>query len=199
MPPKLADDQMKIACQQILLSDAAVFSVQWFEIPARYASEVSAAWLLARYFSVVKKCTCQLVQPIQSSAGVQFRVRGTSLVLLSFHSPQYRAQAGFDEVQLRICGGLLVQAKARDRGCFSLTSAPHEGKLRITVQLSDYCPLLLGSANPSGLRKTLYRITQAFIHKVVTVRYLSSLYRELTGRRLRARVNAVQVRQGVET
>ena len=48
------------------------------------------------------------------------------------------------------------------------------------------------------MRRLLYQLTQAYFHKVVTVRYLSSLYRELTGVKPRAGVKKVQVREGTE-
>jgi hypothetical protein len=190
---------LEVACQQILLTDASVYSVQWLDLPARYASQVTASLLLDRYLEFVRNATWHLIRPTVTGEGVQFRLLSTPLALLSFSPPQYHALEGGEEVQLSVCGGFLVQTGECDRGRFSLHSVPHEGGVRITVQLSDYCPLLLGSRTPSMIRKLLYRLTQAYIHKVVTVRYLSRLYRDLTGLKIRHIVKKVQVREGLET
>jgi hypothetical protein len=68
--------------------------------------------------------------------------------------------------------------------------------VRIGLRLSDYCPLLLGSRTPSLLHKWFYRLTQAAIHKIVTVRFLVRLYRERAGKNACCRVVRVNVRDG---
>jgi len=190
---------LEVACQQILLTDASVYSVQWLDLPARYTSQVTASLLLERYLDFVREFTCHLIRPTVTEDGVEFRLLATSLSLLSFSAPQYEAREGGEEVHLGICGGFLVQAGECDRGMFSLLLAPHQEGVRITVQLSDYCPLLLGSRAPSRTRKLLYRVTQAYIHKVVTVRYLARLFHDLTGVKTRPKVKKVQVREGTQT
>ncbi|GFO57585.1 hypothetical protein GMSM_45920 [Geomonas sp. Red276] len=67
------------------------------------------------------------------------------------------------------------------------------------MKLSDYCPLLLGSNKPSLWRKWLYRFTQAYIHKIVTVRFLAMVYRSTTGKGVRKGVVNIVVRQGKAT
>jgi hypothetical protein len=197
--PECGQRDLEVACQQILLTDASVYSVQWLDLPARFVPRVTASLLLEHYFKVVRECTYTLIRPTVIGEGVQFRIVGTSLSLLSFSPAQFTTDDGAEIVELCICGGILVQAGECDRGRFSLISAASDDGVRVTVQLSDYCPLLLGSRTPSKMRKHLYRLTQAYIHKVVTVRYLSSLYHELTGMKLRAKVKKVQVREGTET
>jgi len=66
----------------------------------------------------------------------------------------------------------------------------------VSLQLSEFCPLILGSRSPSRIRFWLYRLTQAAIHRLVTVRFLVMLYREMCGVSARARVVAVKVREG---
>jgi len=199
MTAELQKRDLEVACQQILLSDASVYSVQWLDLPAKYAPQVTAPLLLGRYLEFIRESTCQLIRPTLTRDGVEFRLLATSVALLSFSAPQHVVGEHAEEVCLGICGGVLVQAGECDRGMFSLSSAPHEKGVRITVQLSDYCPLLLGSRTPSLIRKLLYRLTQAYIHKVVTVSYLCRLYRDLTGVKIRTVVKKVQVREGTET
>lgn len=198
MASELEKRELEIACQQILLTDASVYSVQWLEIPARYAAGVSAPLLLDHYFRTIRGCTCQLIRPVIDDTGVHFRLLTTSFALLSFSPAEFSADGSGEAVNLSISGGLLVQAGECDRGSFSIICQPGQDLVRITVQLSDFCPLLLGSRSPSRIRKLLYRLTQAYIHKVVTVSYLSSLYRKLTGLKIRARVKKVQVREGTD-
>lgn len=189
---------MQIACQQILLPDASVYSVQWIDLPAAVAPRVTASLLLEQYYRVIWKCTLGLVRPTVTAEGVQFRLAGTGLALLAFEPARLEADQGAEAVHLCICGGFLVQAGECNRGMFSLAAAPCDQGVRVTVQLSDYCPLLLGSPTPSRMRRFLYGVTQSYIHKVVTVGYLSALCLQLTGKRPRGGVLKVQVRQGAD-
>lgn len=187
----------EVACQQILEPDASVYSVQWLVLPDPLLRPVTPRFLFERYLRLVQDWTFSLIRPAQNEEGVQFRLLGSRIALLSFQPPEY--PKGEREVHLRINGGILVQPKECDRGLFSLFAEPEPGGVRVTVRLSDYCPLLLGSARPSLLRRQLYRLTQAYLHKIVTVRYLAELYRELTGEKVRLKVQKVRVRQGKET
>ena len=195
---ELEKHELEIACQQILLPDASVYSVQWVDLPAPAISPVKPSFLLQHYCKVIRKSTLGLIRPVSNAEGVQFRVLATRFALLRFAPPRFEEDQAGEAVHLYISGGLLVQAGECDRGMFSLLSATHDRGVRVTVQLSDYRPLLLGSRTPSRMRRLLYQLTQAYFHKVVTVRYLSSLYRELTGVKPRAGVKKVQVREGTE-
>lgn len=66
----------------------------------------------------------------------------------------------------------------------------------VTLQLSDYCPLILGSSSPSKIRYWLYRLTQSTIHRLVTIRFLMLLYRDLAGPSACVKVVTGQVREG---
>jgi hypothetical protein len=134
-----------------------------------------------------------------SAEGVQFRLLATAVALLSFAPPRYSGTEDAEEVSFAISGGFLVQAAEGGSGIFSLRLDRDRETVRVTVQLADFCPLLLGSRNPSLTRRLLYRFTQAYIHKVVTVGYLSGLYRDLTGRKGGVRVKKVRLREGTET
>ena len=186
----------EIRFQQILLQDGSVYSIQWMDLPERHRQLVLPPLLLERYYRLIRDFTWSIIRPVTTDDGVEFRLFASPLALLRFSSPQYQSLPEGDAVHLCISGGFLVQSGECDRGRLSLMSESVAEGVRITVQLSDYCPLLLGSTNPSRLRRTLYRMTQAYLHKVVTVRYLINLYRELTGEKPKARVEKVRVREG---
>lgn len=184
--------RLEIACQQVMVDDASVFSVQSADLPKIIAAELSAAELLLRYLGYIKKFTLTLIRPVALQSGIEFRLIGTRRSLMSFLPPEYAD----DFATLRICGGFLVQPRQCDRGelRFGVEHLPES--TRISLQLSDFCPLILGSRSPSPLRFWLYRLTQAAIHRLVTVRFLSLLCHELAGPSAAVRVVNVVVRAG---
>ena len=175
-----------------MADDASVFSVQWADLPVAIAGTLRPEELLYRYLSYVNKCTLTLIRPVTLDSGMEFRLLGTGLSLISFLPPVY--EDGF--ATLRICGGFLVQPRQCDRGELRFGVEQLPGSVRISLQLSDFCPLILGSRTPSVVRFWLYRITQAAIHRLVTVRFLSLLYHELVGSSAGVRVVNVAVRAG---
>ncbi|WP_221249734.1 hypothetical protein [Desulfuromonas versatilis] len=188
-----------IACQQVLQQDASVFSIQWLDLPPELAERQPPQRLLASYLVHIRRFTCGLVRPVRTDAEVEFRLWRTPWSLLRFSlGPVESAQQPGEQLSLRICGGLLVQARSCNRGELVFSRRPQGEKTRIALLLADYCPLLLGGPEPSLLRKWLYRFTQAAIHKIVTVRFLRRVYRELAGAGACCRVVKVQVRCGEE-
>jgi hypothetical protein len=178
----------KIACQQVLQEDNSVFSIQWTDLPPDLSAGLTPARVLQLYLLAIKRMTGGLIQPVETVEGVSFCLFG-QLSLLCF-LPPVPEKTG---VALRICGGLLVQKAQCDRGELLVQcEALPEGSTRVTLRLSDYCPLLLGSQRPSVLRRWLYRLTQAALHRLVTVRFLSLLYRQLGG--VARTVETVQVK-----
>jgi hypothetical protein len=89
-----------------------------------------------------------------------------------------------------------VHPRHRIRGELRFGVEAQPDATRVSLQLSDFYPLLLGGHSPSFIRIRLYRITQAALHRLVTVRFLSQLYNELTGNSCRYRVTHVAVRAG---
>jgi hypothetical protein len=185
----------QVACQQILAADQSVFSVQRVLLPAA-AGGIDSAELLRLYLGHVERVTGWLVRVVELADGVEFRLTGHGPVLLRFARPERLRENAVDITRLRIAGGLLVQPRECDRGQLSFMVEPTDRGLLLTTQLADYCPLLLGSRRPSILHKWLYRLTQAYIHKAVTVRFLRLVYRQLTGRRLGRGTVAIALRAG---
>lgn len=195
--PATAKD--KIAFQQILEADHSVFSIQTVVIPTDKSSELSADMLLQLYFDYIERFTCGLIRPAENPDGIEFRLTGTRLSLIKF-SPRLSAESGLaGRITLRISGGLLVQPKECDRGQLDFMVEAVADGTRATLKLSDYCPLILGSSQPSIWRRWLYRLTQAYLHKIVTVRFLAMVYKKITGERLTKDLVRIAVRQGKNT
>ena len=193
----IADDsKYDIFCQQLLMPDASVFSIQWTVFPEQCAAKLTPDFILEKYLSYLQRFTFSMVRPHITDSGLEFRLFSTKLHLLAFAMPRYSDENGVRSVTLHICGGPFVQSKRCDRGSFSFLAGKTDMGISVTLQLSDYHPRLLGSTNPGWVRKLLYRLTQAYMHKIVTVRFLSNLYRELTGEKTLFRVVKARVRSG---
>jgi hypothetical protein len=182
----------EIACQQVLVEDSSVFSAQWSTFPRKIASDLTPRRLLDRYLSYIRSTSFSIIRPVTTTDGVEFRLLATRWSLISFLSPTEEQ----DTVCLRICGGLLVQSRRCDRGELSFTVETVRDGVKVTLQLSDYCPLILGESSPSKIRYWLYRLTQGTIHRLVTVRFLVLLYRDLAGSSACTKVIAGQLRTG---
>jgi len=189
-------DAFDISCQQILMQDATVFSRQQMDLPWPMAEGLSPATLLERYMAHIRRFTLGIIQPTRSEHQVLFRLAGTRLALLAFEPPKLSQTGDETSLTLAICGGMLVQRDSCDRGELVFSCTPLPQGMRLSLSLSDYCPLLLGSPTPKKWRKTLYRLTQAAIHKVVTVRFLKRLHREHVGQKACCRVVRVPWREG---
>lgn len=192
-------DAEQIACQQILEADHSVFSIQWIVIPGALPQSFSSATLLELYLNYIKRCTAGIIRPVQTAAGVEFRLLAGPLSLMQFLPPRQSRAANLEGTILNIAGGLLVDKHECDRGQLEFIVEQTITGNRLTLKLSDYCPLLLGSRHPSRWRKWLYRFTQAYIHKIVTVNFLARVYRQCTGKRLNRGVVHMVVRTGAAT
>jgi hypothetical protein len=184
----------EIACQQVLVADSSVFSIQWSVFPRSIASGLSADELLKRYFAYIRSCSASVIRPTITAEGVELRLFSGRISLISFLHPARDLGAGFSI--LRICGGVLVQPQQCERGELRFGVEDSAEGVKVSLQLSDFCPLILGGPTPGFLRLWLYRLTQAFIHRLVTVRFLIMLYRDLGGSSLPVRLVSARVRDG---
>lgn len=187
-----AKKPIEIACQQVLADDASVFSIQWVDLPFRFAGQLSSVEMLHRYLNYIRKFTLTMIRPLILETGIEFRVCRSTVSLINF-LPLEQAE---NFAVLRVCGGLLVQPHQCERGELLFGAERLQDVVRLSLQLSDFCPLILGSQKPSWVRFWLYRLTQAAIHRLVTVRFLSLLCRELVGSAAGMRVVNVIVREG---
>ena len=187
-----AEHAQEIACQQVLVEDSSVFSIQWSVFSADLAKGITPQILQARYMAYLRRCTATVIRPHRTPSGIELRLLGSRLSLISFLPPADET----DAVVLRICGGMLVQPRQCDRGELRFGVEAVEGGVRISLQLSEFCPLILGSRSPSRVRFWLYRLTQAAIHRLVTIRFLVLLYRDLAGPAAAVRIVNRRVRDG---
>ena len=190
MPAALRDQE--IACQQVLLEDATVFSIQWSVFPGRLAAALAPEELLKRYLDCIRSSTATIVRPRETQDGIELRLLGSGPSLISFLPPVIEGKS----LVVRIRGGLLVQPRQQDRGELRFGVEKSTEGTRVALRLSGYCPLILGGPSPSLLRRWFYRLTQAAIHRLVTVRFLTLLHRELAGQTARVRMVGVRVRDG---
>lgn len=168
-----------IEFHQVLKKDGTVHSHQWIVLPAACAADLSVEDIVARYLAFLRSCTLALVNPERDADGIALRLLGLPLIRLCL--PVVTRNETATHADLFINGGFLVQRDSCSRGQlrFSMISAPEQ--MRIEIRLSDYCPLLLGYHTPTRFRKWLYHITQASIHKLVTIRFMATLCSDLTG------------------
>ncbi|MBJ6723301.1 hypothetical protein [Geomesophilobacter sediminis] len=187
----------EVACQQVLLPDHSVHSVQWIDLPEVGELPIGcASFLLERYLNHIRKCTFGMVRPVQTASGVSFRL--LVIPLLSFEPPRFDVVNEGERVLLPICGGVLLRKGEAD-GSFSLAGWKLDAGVRIQAELTGYHPLLLGKVPPSALGRMFYRYTQGFIHRLVTVSYLAVVAGELIGKKVEARVREVPHQEGRKT
>lgn len=195
--PDIDSDQ--IACQQILAEDQSVYSIQWVVLPPEAAGRLTAGLLLQHYLAYLERVTLKAVRVVTVAGAIEFRLAGTSLTILGFAPPEFQSGETGEKCSLLIAGGFLVQPQECDRGRLDFMIEQVANGCRVTLRLSDYCPLILGSRRPARWRKWLYRVTQAYLHKVIAVRFLGSLQTQAGGQPLKKGVVRIAVRKGVDT
>lgn len=166
-----------IACQQIIAADDSVFSIQWIDVHTSIAGHISPEQLLQRYLHYIRQFTFGVIRPSLSDGGLDFCLGSSRFAIISFLAPENMAEF----TTIRICGGFLVQPHQCKRGELRFGVEKQADTVRISLKLSDYCPLILGGTSPSQLRIWLYRLTQAALHKLVTIRFLTLIYKDITG------------------
>ena len=189
-------DNYRVACQQILETDHSVFSIQWIVLPPGGDHGLTSERLLQLYLDYVRHFTLGIIHSFKNDSGIEFRLSGTSVAIIRFSPPLSESTADGEKTTLRISGGLLVQPTKCKRGQFEFFVEPVESGYRVALKLSGFYPFLLGSRQPAQWRKWLYRMTQAYIHKTVTVRFLGMIYRKITGKKLKKGVVRIALRKG---
>lgn len=187
----------EIACQQVLVEDSSVFSIQWSVFPEQIACGLTAEDLVMRYLQYIRAFTASIIRPEVSPEGIRFRLMSSQLNLITFIPLVLKTDDNGSSAVLYVNGGLLVQPRECDRGELLFKVEKADGGVRVSLQLSDFCPLLLGGPSPSFVRRWMYRLTQAAIHRLVTVRFLALLYRTLGGPAAKLRIVKASVRSGM--
>lgn len=169
----------RIASEDVILGDSSVVSRQWVELPADRGDLPTPELIVERYLAFLRRCTLSLVRPATVNGEIAFNLVGLPSPLLLFACPEFSSQGPSRSASLRIQGGLLVQRRECGRGMLSFTVNTRQNGVELAVQVSDYCPLLLGGSKASLLRSWLYRHTQAIIHRLITVSFLAHLCRNI--------------------
>src|ERR1039457_3430075 len=131
----------EIACQQVLEEDNSVFSIQWVVIPESHARDFTPDKLLDFFLGYIRRFTLTLVRPIDTGEGIEYRLLNTSIALIKFSSPGHRLTPRGASATLHIAGGILVQPRQCDRGEFVFLVESAGDGIKLTLQLSDFCPL----------------------------------------------------------
>jgi hypothetical protein len=187
----------EIACQQVLVEDSSVFSIQWSIFPGHIAGGLTAEDLVLRYLQYIHEFTATIIRPEISPEGVRFGLLSSRVNLITFLPLALNSDANGSSAVMYVSGGMLVQPRECDRGELLFKVEKLAEGVRVSLQLSDFCPLILGGPSPSFVRRWLYRLTQAAIHRLVTVRFLALLYRSLGGQAAKVRIVRASVRSGI--
>ena len=160
----------------------AVRSVQCAELTLS-ASDLERLWIpanlqnLARtYWRFLTRVTLGLVRVVYGAHERRVVLLYKPLTLLRFDAPEYTYEPGHAHVRWQIKDGLLVSRAGRRSGRLALDvrrlEADEQGraKLRIEVEVANFYPSIA-----SGLSMPVYKITQSYIHVLVTHAFLRSL------------------------
>ena len=96
--------RQEIACQQVMVEDGSVFSVQWTVLPVASAAGLSPQKLLERYLVYIRKCTFSIIRPLVLHTGLEFRLLNTGWSLISFLPPQVGIDSATLQHMRRIAG-----------------------------------------------------------------------------------------------
>jgi hypothetical protein len=134
---------------------------------------------LARtYWLFLSRATLGLIRVVYDEDTRSVVLLRRPLTLLRFDAPEYTIEPEHGAVRWRIKDGLLVARSGRGSGYLSLDvrreSDDEQGRvrLRITAEVSNFYPSLA-----VGFGVPFYRMTQAFVHVLVTNSFLRSLAR----------------------
>lgn len=183
-------NRFEIACAQVLQKESSVFSIQWTVLPSSAA--MTPEKLLERYLVHIRRFTAGIIRPVRSADGIVFRLALFGIDLLAFRGP---VRDGAGKLTLSISGGALLARGSCGPGELTFGCEGVPGGTQVLLRLADYCPLLLGPS-PGRPRKWFYRFTQAAIHRLVTVRFLVRLQREVAGKRICCRVVRIPGMEG---
>jgi hypothetical protein len=130
------------------------------------------------YWLFLSRATLGLIRVVYGKDTRSVVLLRRPLTLLRFDAPEYTIEPEHGAVRWRIKDGLLVARSGRGSGYLSLDvrreADDEQGRvrLRITAEVSNFYPSLA-----VGFGVPFYRMTQAFVHVLVTHSFLRSLAR----------------------
>jgi hypothetical protein len=166
----------------IVAKDGAVRSVQSAELtmsPEALMQLWNATNLenLGRtYWRFLSRVTLGLIRVVYREHDRSVVLLGRPLTLLRFDAPEYTLEDTHGNIRWRIRDGLLVAKAGRRCGYLSLDvricqpGPDGRGRLLIEVEVANFYPAIA-----AGFSMPVYRVTQAFVHVLVTHAFLRSL------------------------
>ena len=101
----------EIACQQVLVEDSSVFSIQWSLFPESVAAGLTAEDLVARYLEYVRQFTATFIRPEILPEGIRFRLLSSRLSVITFNPLVLHSDNSSSSAVLHVNGGILVQPR----------------------------------------------------------------------------------------
>jgi hypothetical protein len=156
-------------------------------------SELDRIWspeylerLARTYWRFLTRVSLGLIRVLYKPDSREIVLLARPLRLLTFHAPEYEAEATRGVVTWRIKRGLLVAPHGRGKGYLRITVERREdwsdgpGGLQIahvTSEVGNFYPTIAGWGWFAKIGQFIYRITQLAIHAVVTDAFFRSLAR----------------------
>jgi len=160
----------------------AVRSVQSAELTLS-AEDLERLWITANlqnlgrtYWLFLTKVTLGLIRVVYGAHERSVVLLGRPLTLLRFDAPEYTIESGHGHISWQILDGLLVARSGRGCGKLALdvrrleVDAQGRGRLRIEVEVANFYPAIA-----AGFSMPVYKLTQSYMHVLVTHAFLRSL------------------------
>ncbi len=170
----------------VVNDDGAVRSVQTAEIVLS-ANDLERLWIVANlqnlartYWRFLTRVTLGLVRVVYGDQERRVVLLIRPLTLLRFASPEYSGDGEHGCVRWAILDGLLVAKAGRGTGRLALdvqrlgpenpVRDTGREKLKIQVEVANFYPAIA-----AGFSKPVYKLTQSYLHVLVTHAFLRSL------------------------
>ena len=141
---------------------------------------------LARtYWRFLTRVSLGILRVLYTEESREIAVVTRPFVLLRFRKPEYEISAEGGSVTWPIDKGFLVAPAGRGKGFLRITverppdpdPTDNEVMVRVSSEVASFYPLIAGWGWFSKVGRPIYRVTQLFIHVIVTHAFLRSLAR----------------------
>jgi hypothetical protein len=156
-------------------------------------SELDRIWnveylerLARTYWRFLTRVSLGLIRVKYTPQSREIVLLARPLKLLTFQAPEYETEARLGRVTWRIDRGFLVAPRGRGKGYLRIeverredwTDGPGGMQVaRVSSEVGNFYPLIAGWGWFAKIGRVVYRITQLFIHVIVTEAFFRSLAR----------------------
>src|SRR3954469_6633389 len=157
------------------------------------ASELNSIWnveylerLARTYWRFLTRVSLGLIRVVYTPDSRQIVLLARPIKLLTFKAPEYETEARLGRVTWRIDRGFLVAPRGRGKGYLRIeverredwTDGPGGMQVaRVSSEVGNFYPLIAGWGWFAKIGRYVYRLTQLFIHVIVTEAFLRALAR----------------------